>query len=136
MDLVLLYLKKNTKMTFQHYLTCTQIYRGYLSTVVSFILDQVMYNHLHKLLCKVWASERVIYIPIRSNTRIVNRVKPSKCIHIIDFVFYAAYGKLQTFYTWYYFKILIEVSYFNLYRKSIVDFLKNLTRTIVIPTHF
>lgn len=69
-------------MPFQHYLTCAQISRGCLSTVVSFMLAKVMYNNLHKLVSKVWASEQIIYIPTRSNARIEKRVKQSICIHI------------------------------------------------------
>lgn len=60
-------------------ITCTTFLMGCQSCVVSFIFAQVFYNHLHRLVNKVWASDKIIYIPIRFNTQIENRVKPSLC---------------------------------------------------------
>lgn len=60
-------------------ITCTTFLMGCQSCVVSFIFAQVFYNHLHRLVNKAWARDKIIYIPIRFNTQIENRVKPSLC---------------------------------------------------------
>lgn len=58
---------------FQYYLTCAIFVRGCHSTVVNFILAQVIYYYLHRLVNnRVWASEQIKFISIVFNASIKN----------------------------------------------------------------
>lgn len=59
------------------------------STVVSFTLSQIIYNYLQKknLFHRVWATEKIIYIPLCYNACIKNRENLSLCLIFEQFSF-------------------------------------------------
>lgn len=67
----------------------SHLFRVCQSTVVSFTLSQIIYNYLQKksLVHRVWATEKIIYLPLCYNACIKNRENLSLCLIFEQFSF-------------------------------------------------